>query len=98
MAAFSDDELEEFYRRIEAITDLDAPRRRRPPRAHVECPTPYKDAFGSEAAARDGIERIRVHRRAAATLRCYRCQCGAWHITSSPPRDDLPPRPRRGRH
>ncbi|NDK91178.1 hypothetical protein GYA93_16555 [Gordonia desulfuricans] len=100
MAPFSDDDLEEFYRRIEILTDL-TPTRRAPrrPAPIIDCPTPYKDAFVSEGTAREGIDRIRQAGRRAPNLRCYHCRCGRWHITSSPPRDDLPRRVehRRGR-
>ncbi|AFA73454.1 hypothetical protein GPOL_c24250 [Gordonia polyisoprenivorans VH2] len=100
MMPFSDDDLEQFYRGVEARTDLTPRRRRRPAPVYRDCPTPYKDAFGSEAAAIEGIGRIRQVGRRAPTLRCYRCDCESWHITSSPPREEppRPPRGRRGRH
>lgn len=101
MGAFSDEELEQFYRRVEALTEMTPTRRQRRPPLPPECPTPYKDAFRSEADARDGISRIRtrVLGRDSPSLRCYLCTCRSWHITSSPPRDDLPARTqsRRGR-
>ncbi|MGV9670895.1 MULTISPECIES: hypothetical protein [unclassified Gordonia (in: high G+C Gram-positive bacteria)] len=96
MPGFSDDDLEEFYRRVEARTDLTPPRRRRVARPRPPCPTPDKDAFGSERSAREGIDRITESGRRSLALRCYRCACGAWHITSSPPRDE-PPRSSRRR-
>ncbi|GAA1480194.1 hypothetical protein GCM10009624_06340 [Gordonia sinesedis] len=87
MTPFADDDLDEFYRRIEALTAA-RPRRRRPARPSYDaCPTPDKEPFGTERAALDGIDRIARVRRYTG-LRCYRCACGAWHITSSPPRPE----------
>ncbi|WP_262365365.1 hypothetical protein [Gordonia sp. OPL2] len=86
----SDDDLETFYRAIEertaATPDRRPPRRPRSPRADQGCPTPEKHAFRAENLARDGIVRIRRERGVRAELRCYRCVCGSWHITSRPQR------------
>ncbi|RPA66388.1 hypothetical protein EF294_01700 [Gordonia oryzae] len=98
MTPFSDDDLEQFYRGIESRTDATPRHPRRSAPVYRPCPTPDKDAFGSEAAANEGIGRIRQVGRRAPTLRCYRCDCGSWHITSSPPRVQPPARDRRGRH
>lgn len=84
---FSDDDLDAFYREIESRTA--GKPTRRPKRAapdHPGCPTPDKDAFAAEMLARDGIDRIRRRTVGDVTLRTYRCVCGAWHITSKPPR------------
>ncbi|MFT4125253.1 MAG: hypothetical protein QM662_03385 [Gordonia sp. (in: high G+C Gram-positive bacteria)] len=94
---FADDELEEFYRQIEIRTALTPQRRRGSTSRHRACPTPGKEAFRSEGAARGGIDRIRQSGRAAPNLRWYRCDCGSWHITSSPPRDEEQWRPGRRR-
>ncbi|MGV9825617.1 MULTISPECIES: hypothetical protein [unclassified Gordonia (in: high G+C Gram-positive bacteria)] len=85
MAAFSDDDLDEFYRRIEHRTSLRATPRSRPtkPTPGV-CPTPDKDAFDTVSAADAAAARIRALRATAPRLRSYECVCGAWHITSSP--------------
>nr|WP_040511266.1 hypothetical protein [Gordonia soli] len=82
---FSDDELEEFYRRIEARTAAQVgrrvPRHRRP---LLACPTPDKEAYRDEESARSGVYRIRERSRGDLRLRIYHCACGSWHITSSP--------------
>ena len=86
----SDADLERYYRDIESRTA--ATPARRPPRPRHDrlveraCPTPGKHAFAAENLARDGIVRIRRERGVRAELRCYRCVCGAWHITSRPTR------------
>lgn len=85
---FSDDDLDAFYRDVEAATAANPARRRKS--AHKAtapgCPTPGKDAFAAEVLARDGIDRIRTRTLGDVHLRTYRCVCGAWHITSKPPR------------
>ncbi|MGC4963526.1 hypothetical protein ACPXCG_22015 [Gordonia sp. DT218] len=87
---FSDDDLDAFYRDIEARTAASPPRRRRrigvDRRGVPACPTPEKDAFAAEMPARDSIARIRHRIPPDVTLRCYECVCGAWHITSRSPR------------
>jgi len=86
---FSDDELEAFYREIEARTayrELMENRRaeRSARRAELpDCPTPDKLPFTSPAAAMDGIERIKARTFGTVSLRYYECACGRWHITSS---------------
>ncbi|WP_439032957.1 hypothetical protein [Gordonia terrae] len=83
---FSDDDLESFYREIEARTaSRDQPRRsHRGGIDYPACPTPDKLPFASPADARDGIDRLRRHIIGnAPDLRYYECSCGAWHITSS---------------
>jgi hypothetical protein len=86
-SSFTDAELENFYRAIEARTAATPARKRRragvskaaPPRS---CPTPDKVAFASDVLARESIVAVRRHTGSGPTLRCYRCVCGAWHITS----------------
>lgn len=86
---FSDDDLESFYREIEARTAFHELMHRRPaPRSErrietVECPTPDKLPFSSPADALDGIDRIKRRAVGTLSLRYYECMCGAWHITSS---------------
>ena len=96
MPLFDDEELEEYYRRIEALT-FDVPgavrRYRRPgtpasratpvpPKAVHGCPTPDKAAYRDENEARAAILAIRATSRRTAVLRCYPCACGSWHLTS----------------
>ncbi|MFW0785840.1 hypothetical protein AAFP35_15110 [Gordonia sp. CPCC 206044] len=86
---FSDDDLDAFYRDVEARTAArPAPRRRSMVSAEptVICPTPDKEAYVAQAVARDAITRIRRRTGPSVHLRCYECACGAWHITSKPPR------------
>ncbi|MBD0021439.1 hypothetical protein GII33_10910 [Gordonia pseudamarae] len=84
--AFSDDELEEFYRAVEERTAWrrERPvRRARPRRARV-CPTPYKECFPTPMEATDAIARSRTTRFGVPWLRSYHCDCGSWHLTSTP--------------
>nr|WP_083835866.1 hypothetical protein [Gordonia otitidis] len=81
MPPFADDELYEFYRRIEAGTRSGRRRRRSPARSAI-CPTPEKDAYRDVRAVDDAIARIRAAGRSAPTLRPYECVCGSWHLTS----------------
>ncbi|GAB90970.1 hypothetical protein [Gordonia rhizosphera] len=86
---FSDDDLDAFYREIEARTAAQPVRRRRRRRARPNaepCPTPDKEAFAAESLAREGIARIKLRTGPSVGLRCYECACGAWHITSRPQR------------
>lgn len=80
MAPFADDELDEFYRRIEANT-TQQPRRNRTP-SNPTCPTPQKDAYLNVHAVDEAIIRIRAAGRAVPTLHSYECVCGSWHLTS----------------
>ena len=82
---FSDDDLELFYREIEARTASNEHVRRATRRVELPvCPTPDKLPFSSPDDARDGIDRLRRHVVGTAPeLRFYECACGAWHITSS---------------
>ncbi|OUC76372.1 hypothetical protein [Gordonia lacunae] len=83
---FSDDDLEAFYRDVEARTAF-RDQHRRARRGGVDyppCPTPDKLPFASPADAREGIDRLRRHLIGTSPeLRYYECSCGAWHITSS---------------
>ncbi|MGV9711341.1 hypothetical protein ACWDTI_11825 [Gordonia sp. NPDC003424] len=84
---FSDDDLDAYFREMESRTAAKPARRPRSAKpAQVGCPTPEKDAFAAEMLARDGIDRIRHRTVGDVRLRTYRCVCGAWHITSKPPR------------
>ena len=58
--AFSDDELEEFYRTVEQRTAWrrERPVRRSRPRAVRVCPTPYKDCYRTPMEATEAIERL----------------------------------------
>ncbi|MFW0794797.1 hypothetical protein AAFP30_13380 [Gordonia sp. CPCC 205515] len=85
---FSDDDLDAFYRDVEAATAAKPVRRAKskPKTTARGCPTPEKDAFAAEMLARDGIDRIRARTVGGVRLWTYRCVCGSWHITSKPPR------------
>ncbi|MFW0790579.1 hypothetical protein [Gordonia sp. CPCC 205333] len=89
MAAFDDDELERYYRRIEQRTaERDAPpaaRRlhRRINVEHLGCPTPSKSAFRDRTEAAAAISSMSSETWRSVSLRTYRCQCGWWHLTSS---------------
>lgn len=93
MAAFDDDELERYYREIEARTashDTAATARRlhrKVADAFTGCPTPSKTAFRSRADAAAAITTMSSGTWRTVSLRTYRCQCGWWHLTSST-RDD----------
>ncbi|MFZ2240128.1 MAG: hypothetical protein WAV90_11350 [Gordonia amarae] len=98
--AFSDDELEEFYRTVEQRTAWRRERLVRPsrPRAVRVCPTPYKDCYRTPMEATEAIERSRSTRHGVPWLRSYQCDCGNWHLTSTPDyRGDAADRTRRGR-
>lgn len=100
MSTFSDDELDEFYRSVEARTASNARPARSPaaPDPALGCPTPTKDAYRSRVDAEDAIAYARATRRTDTPLRTYRCVCGRWHITSSPEMIPTTPKPsRRGR-
>lgn len=86
---FSDDDLDTYYREIEARTATDRDLRRsgtpttaRPSPDVSDCPTPDKGSYRSAADAQDTINHIRGLRPQAPMLSGYRCVCGAWHITS----------------
>ncbi len=83
--AFSDDELEEFYRAVEQRTAWSRPRplRRGKPQT-VQCPTQYKDCYRTPVEATEAIERSRSTRYGVPWLRSYHCECGSWHLTGSP--------------
>ncbi|MGB6247064.1 MULTISPECIES: hypothetical protein [Gordonia] len=87
---FDDDELEEYYRRIEAGTRAAAAKPRRRPRvvpvAGLRCPTPEKIAYPTSAAVAGAILAIARDSNGRTTLRSYECSCGAWHLTSGVPR------------
>jgi len=101
--AFSDDELEEFYRTVEQRTAWrrERPVRRIRPRAVRVCPTPYKDSYSTPMEATEAIERSRSTRYGVPWLRSYQCECGSWHLTSTPDyrgdAGDARDRKRRGR-
>ncbi|MGO3325867.1 hypothetical protein [Gordonia sp. (in: high G+C Gram-positive bacteria)] len=94
MALFDDDELEEFYRRIEFSTEAASarPRPRRGRRvvttAVIVCPTPEKIAYPDYAAVTGAILAITRKSRSRPSLRCYECRCGYWHLTSGTPRPE----------
>ncbi|MCF8569891.1 hypothetical protein L5G32_06385 [Gordonia sp. HY002] len=92
MALFDDDELEEFYRRVELSTAAASsrPRRRRRPvtTAAIVCPTPEKIAYPDYAAVTGAILAITRASRTRPSLRCYECRCGYWHLTSGVPRPE----------
>ena len=54
------------------------------------CPTPYKLAYVSRAAADAALMRSwRAARSGKGTrrpIRFYKCPCGRWHLTSTPHR------------
>lgn len=87
---FDDDELEEFYRRIESRTAAanarPRKRRRQVPRVQFACPTPEKIAYPSQAAVTGAILAVARNSRGRPNLRSYECVCGAWHLTSAIPR------------
>lgn len=89
--AFDDDELDAFYRSIEARTAQRAPRRRpaRPPLStpKVRCPHPEKTGYPDRAGVTAAILARRHAQPSSARLWCYECVCGRWHLTSRPPRD-----------
>ncbi|EGD56222.1 hypothetical protein [Gordonia neofelifaecis] len=89
---FDDDELEEFYRNIEARTSAaharPRKRKREVPAIVFACPTPEKIAYPSLAAVTGAILAIARQSRTRPTLRSYECVCGAWHLTSAVPRAD----------
>ena len=86
-SGFDDDELEAYYRMIEARSDARERRRRRntPAISYDEpvCPTPEKLAYPPLAAVTGAIRAVGRSSRKPPTLRCYECRCGAWHLTSS---------------
>ncbi|MFT4200660.1 hypothetical protein [Gordonia sp. (in: high G+C Gram-positive bacteria)] len=88
MAAFDDDELERYYRRIEARTEAGPgpAKQRRDPVADdgdvLDCPTPGKTGHPGEDAAWLAVAVIRAGRLHTPDLDVYRCRCGLWHITS----------------
>ena len=90
VALFDDDELEQFYRRIESSTAAAnaRPRRRRRPveTAAIVCPTPEKIAYPDYAAVTGAILAVTRASRGRPSLRCYECRCGYWHLTSGVPR------------
>ncbi|WP_374206188.1 hypothetical protein [Gordonia zhenghanii] len=92
MALFDDDELEEFYRRIEFSTEAASSRPRRRRRvvttAAIICPTPEKIAYPDLAAVTGAILAITRQSRTRPSLRCYECRCGYWHLTSGAPRPE----------
>ena len=94
MAPFADDELDEFYRRIEAGTQYSGRKRSTSSRSSPArssqtrptptpaCPTPEKDAYRNVHEVDAAVTRIRVAGRTTPTLRSYECVCGSWHLTS----------------
>ncbi|MFT3662404.1 MAG: hypothetical protein QM809_13765 [Gordonia sp. (in: high G+C Gram-positive bacteria)] len=86
-SGFDDDELEAYYRMIEARSaERGRPRRRREKAVRYEpptCPTPEKIAYPTLAAVTGAILAVSRSSRQSPTLRCYECRCGAWHFTSS---------------
>ncbi|WOC14071.1 hypothetical protein MP11Mi_31830 [Gordonia sp. MP11Mi] len=92
VAPFDDDELEQFYRRIESRTDAATARRRRRRRvvttAAIICPTPEKIAYPDYAAVTGAILAITRQSRTRPSLRSYECRCGYWHLTSGVPRPE----------
>ena len=51
------------------------------------CPTATKTAWGTEADAEDALASILEQGdawREKLPCRVYRCECGAWHLTSVP--------------
>lgn len=55
-----------------------------------DCPTPYKAAYVSRAAADAALMRswrsARAGKGTRRPIRFYRCPCGRWHLTSTPNR------------
>ena len=94
MPPFADDELDEFYRRIEAGTAHSGHRRSSPSRSSqtrssqsgssptAACPTPEKDAYRDVHEVDAAVTRIRAAGRSGPTLRSYECVCGSWHLTN----------------
>ncbi len=99
---FSDDELDRYYRDIEARTAAvrpSVPNRdaggARPVNNARGCPTPDKKPYRSAVDARDTIRHIQTVRSDVPPLNAYQCGCGAWHITSRPTPVTIPTRIRR---
>ncbi|GAC78331.1 hypothetical protein GM1_003_00680 [Gordonia malaquae NBRC 108250] len=90
MPLFDDDELREYYQRMEDRTAAAhaRPRRRRRevPTVTFTCPTPEKIAYDDYPAVMGAILAISRASRARPSLRCYECRCGFWHLTSGIPR------------
>ncbi|GAB37868.1 hypothetical protein [Gordonia sputi] len=87
MPPFADDELDEFYRRIEAGTQQPSRKRSSPTQSSrtsrtPACPTPEKDAYRDVHEVDAAVSRIRAAGRTAPVLRSYECICGSWHLTS----------------
>lgn len=87
---FDDDELDEYYRRIESRTAAanakPRKRRRSVPPVQFTCPTPEKIAYPSLAAVTGAILAIARGSQSRPSLRSYECVCGSWHLTSVVPR------------
>ncbi|MBM7369386.1 hypothetical protein [Gordonia hydrophobica] len=87
---FDDDELETYYRRIEAQTAAANARprkhKREVPPVQFTCPTPEKIAYPSLAAVTGAILAIARQSPSRPSLRSYECRCGFWHLTSGVPR------------
>lgn len=55
--------------------------------ATIDCPTASKTPWGTEAAAEEALAWILEQQdawREKLPCRVYRCECGAWHLTSLP--------------
>ncbi|MGB3604772.1 hypothetical protein [Gordonia sp. (in: high G+C Gram-positive bacteria)] len=87
---FDDDDLEAYYRRVEARTSANSSRSRKRervvPAVQFECPTPEKIAYPTLAAVTGAILAIARQSRDRPSLRSYECKCGSWHLTSAVPR------------
>ncbi len=93
MPPFADDELDEFYRRIEAGTAHSGHRRSSPSRSSQTRSSQSrsspgglsdteKDAYRDVHEVDAAVTRIRAAGRSGPTLRSYECVCGSWHLAS----------------
>lgn len=60
------------------------------------CPTATKTGWGAKADAEEALAVILAQSdawREKLPCRVYRCECGAWHLTSVQKDDDSPPAP-----
>lgn len=65
-----------------------------PATAATSCPTPTKRAFDTERDARVRLTEILADPRTIALPhRAHLCECGFWHLTSSPARAIVRPTP-----
>lgn len=44
------------------------------------CPTPYKQAHATKAAAQRHVSSLYAKEGKAAMVRPYLCRCGSWHV------------------